>query len=57
MSKVYKTKPPCVECDKKGCGSYHDQCEKYKKWKEEDYVEKSTGYFKIRGKSKNRYCC
>lgn len=20
---------PCIECDKKGCGAYHDKCEPY----------------------------
>ena len=23
---------PCKDCDKKGCGSYHDQCEPYQQW-------------------------
>lgn len=22
-------KCPCVECEKKGCGAYHDQCPEY----------------------------
>ena len=26
---------PCMTCEKKGCGSYHSQCEKYKKFREE----------------------
>lgn len=26
---------PCGKCDKKGCGSYHDICEKYVPWHEE----------------------
>ena len=25
-------KCPCKECPDKGCGSYHDQCEKYQEW-------------------------
>ena len=25
-------KCPCESCTKQGCGSYHDICEKYKKW-------------------------
>lgn len=25
---------PCKDCEKKGCGSYHDQCEKFKEYKE-----------------------
>ena len=23
---------PCKDCNKKGCGSYHDQCDSYQKW-------------------------
>lgn len=23
---------PCKECEKKGCGTYHDQCEEYQKF-------------------------
>ncbi len=26
---------PCGKCDKKGCGSYHDICEKYLTWHKE----------------------
>ena len=26
---------PCVDCERKGCGAYHDQCEKFKQYKEE----------------------
>lgn len=29
---------PCMTCPDKGCGAYHGQCEKYKKFREE--VEK-----------------
>lgn len=24
---------PCASCEKKGCGSFHDQCEKYAEFK------------------------
>ena len=24
--------PPCKECDRKGCGAYHDQCEAYQEF-------------------------
>lgn len=24
---------PCVDCEKRGCGSYHDQCEIYQEFK------------------------
>ena len=27
--------PPCKECPKKGCGSFHDICEEYIKYKTE----------------------
>ena len=34
-------KAPCVDCERKGCGSYHDQCEKYREyWTECDRVRK-----------------
>lgn len=26
---------PCKSCDRKGCGSYHDECKEYLEWKEE----------------------
>lgn len=28
-------RPPCKNCSKLGCGSYHDKCEPYQQWKEE----------------------
>lgn len=28
-------KCPCKDCDNKGCGAYHAQCEKYLDWKKE----------------------
>lgn len=24
---------PCKDCPRKGCGSYHDKCPEYQKWK------------------------
>ena len=33
-------KPPCKDCEKVGCGAYHDICEKYleyKKSKKKEY--------------------
>lgn len=27
-------KSPCADCPKKGCGSYHDICERYLTWVE-----------------------
>lgn len=29
------TKSPCLSCERCGCGSYHDQCEIYKKFRDE----------------------
>ena len=26
---------PCLKCENAGCGSYHDECELYKAFKEE----------------------
>lgn len=26
-------KAPCADCERKGCGSYHDQCEAYQEYK------------------------
>ena len=28
---------PCLDCERKGCGSYHDKCEKYQAYKESKY--------------------
>ena len=27
-------KCPCKECERSGCGPYHDQCQQYSVWKE-----------------------
>ena len=26
--------PPCKDCERKGCGPYHSQCEAYKEYKQ-----------------------
>lgn len=26
--------PPCGDCDRKGCGAFHNECEKYKQYRE-----------------------
>lgn len=31
---------PCVQCERKGCGAYHDQCEIYLEWKKEHDVKR-----------------
>ena len=41
---------PCIDCEKKGCGSYHDICEKYRAYK--DKVEQSKQL--IRSKNTGR---
>ena len=30
---------PCKNCEKKGCGAYHDICEKYQAFREEKEKE------------------
>ena len=42
---------PCMTCPDKGCGAYHGQCEKYKKFREEvqkrkELIKKSNIYVK-----------
>lgn len=32
-------KGPCKDCENKGCGSYHDRCEKYQEYKQK--IEKA----------------
>lgn len=27
--------PPCLNCERRGCGSYHDICPEYKQYKDE----------------------
>lgn len=35
---------PCLNCDLRGCGSYHDECEKYKAFVEEQNILKTKGW-------------
>jgi hypothetical protein len=39
---------PCKDCERKGCGAYHDECEQYKSFKEFQKLRKGTGddYFR-----------
>ena len=30
---------PCINCEKKGCGAYHDKCEKYQAFKRDSAAE------------------
>lgn len=34
-----KLTAPCIDCDKKGCGSYHDKCPEYQQFKQEKEKE------------------
>lgn len=43
---------PCKDCDNKGCGVYHSQCQKYleyKKWKEQvnEKERKAKAFYSI----------
>ena len=33
-------KNPCIDCENKGCGSYHDECERHKEWKDFERVRR-----------------
>lgn len=33
---------PCKDCDRRGCGSYHDECEKFQEWKDGHSRRKET---------------
>ena len=42
---------PCKDCEKKGCGDYHSQCQEYleyKKWKGETNGKRKTNKFNCR---------
>ena len=28
--------PPCKDCQRKGCGAYHSQCQAYKEWAQQN---------------------
>lgn len=30
---------PCINCEKKGCGAYHDKCEKFLAFKRDSAAE------------------
>lgn len=34
MKMVPDFSPPCKDCERKGCGTYHDECQIYLEWKE-----------------------
>jgi hypothetical protein len=35
MESIPGLTPPCKDCPKCGCGSYHDECEAYQTWTKE----------------------
>lgn len=40
---------PCKDCEKKGCGAYHELCEKYQAFRAEklkEYEERIKGFTK-----------
>ena len=40
------TQCPCKGCERAGCGSYHDECERYQEWsKELQATRKWLGHF------------
>lgn len=47
-------KMPCRYCENKGCGAYHDQCEKYQIYKKELSDKKEKIWINL-GKPKHKY--
>ena len=37
-----KGPPPCIKCDNKGCGAYHDICPDYQAWINDEVEDDST---------------
>lgn len=44
---------PCIDCERKGCGAYHDECKSYNNYKEnkikinkirKDMYKRTTGW-------------
>lgn len=33
FDKANRSNCPCMHCPDKGCGAYHNECEKYQNWK------------------------
>ena len=51
---------PCKDCEKKGCGNYHSQCQEYlgfKKWKEQvnEKERKEKQYYYNIEKRRNKW--
>ena len=43
-------KSPCMDCENKGCGSFHDKCEKYieyKKQRNKDFKKERNAKTKV----------
>lgn len=51
------TKCPCKDCENKGCGSYHDECEPYQKFRKgrENNKSEIEDYSKMNGIKKRAY--
>ena len=45
-----KPKAPCKTCERKGCGAYHNECERYK-----DYINAQDTYNKSNRDRKKLY--
>lgn len=35
---------PCKDCERKGCGAYHSQCERYIEWRKKEDAIKEQRY-------------
>ena len=46
---------PCRTCDKKGCGTYHSDCEQYLRWKKELEEVKKARDKALSYRDKNKY--
>ena len=50
---------PCKGCENAGCGSFHDQCEKYQEWVQKQQAAKRKKYaeeIEERRNRRNRSC-
>lgn len=45
---------PCKDCERKGCGSFHDECPLYLQWKKEKAENDQKDLVKDRKKRKWR---
>ena len=47
---------PCKNCEMKGCGAYHSQCEKYLKFREDCEKERVMRYHEVNLNGYKRNC-